>query len=136
MVPVNDGARALVPRIDGQSLVDLVAAFEAQRGYDPSGAYAGIIPANFNFGDLTLYYEAREDQQWPSPQHAWLLGCDCGEVGCWPLSARIAVTADEVTWSDFSQEHRPHWYYEGFGPFVFERLQYASAVSRAVEAVG
>jgi hypothetical protein len=136
VVPVGDGARALVPMIDGQSLVDLVAAFEAQRAYEPSGGYAGIIPAHFNFGVLTRYYEAREDRQWPSPQHAWLLGCDCGEVGCWPLTARIEVTADDVTWSDFGQPHRPGWDYEGFGPFVFERQQYAGAVSRAVEAVG
>ncbi|MGH3332697.1 MAG: hypothetical protein ACRDPJ_15470 [Nocardioidaceae bacterium] len=135
VVPVDGGVKALVPTIDGQSLVDLVAALETSRGYEPSGGYAGIIPAHFNFGDLTLYYEARELRQWPSPQHAWLLGCDCGEVGCWPLTARIAVTADEVSWSDFCQDHRPDWDYEGFGPFVFERQQYANAVSRAAEAV-
>jgi hypothetical protein len=135
VVPVGDDASALVPMIDGQSLVELVAAFEAQRGYEPSGGYAGIIPAHFNFGDLTRYYEAREDRQWPRPEHAWLLGCDCGEVGCWPLTARIAVAADEVVWSDFSQEHRPNWDYAGLGPFVFERQQYAGAVSQAAEAV-
>ena len=130
-----DGAKALVPFIDGQSLVDLVAAFETQRGYAPAGGYAGIIPAHFNFGDLRRYYEAREARQWPKPDHAWLLGCDCGEVGCWPLTARIEVAADAVAWSDFGQDHRPGWNYEGFGPFVFDRHQYASAVSRAVGAV-
>lgn len=133
---VEGGARALVPTVDGESLVDLVAAFESRRGYEPSGGYAGIIPAHFDFGDLTRYYEAREDRQWPSPGHAWLLGCDCGEVGCWPLAARIAVTTDSVTWSDFSQEHRPDRDYQGFGPFVFDRDQYARAVARAVDAVG
>ena len=135
VVTVEGGARALVPKIDGQSLVDLVAGYESRRGYEPSGGYAGIIPAHFNFGDLTLYYEAQEDQQWPSPGHAWLLGCDCGEVGCWPLTARIVVTPAEVTWSEFSQEHRPEWDYEGFGPFVFDRDQYAGAVAHAAETV-
>ncbi|SFI03658.1 hypothetical protein SAMN05216561_104118 [Nocardioides psychrotolerans] len=136
VVAVESGAKALVPAIDGQSLIELVAVFEAQRGYEPSGGYAGIIPAHFNFGDLRLYYEAREERQWPSPHHAWLLGCDCGEVGCWPLTARIAITATEVTWSDFGQEHRPDWDFQGFGPFAFEREQYATAVSSAVEALG
>lgn len=135
VVPIDSGPKALVPTIDGRSLVDLVAAFESQRGYEPSGGYAGIIPAYFNFGDLTRYYEAREDRQWPSPGHAWLLGCDCGEVGCWPLTARIVVGLDNVTWSDFSQEHRPGWDYEGFGPFVFDRKQYVSAVASVVVAV-
>jgi hypothetical protein len=135
VVTVDGGATALVPTIDGQSLVDLVAAFEAKQGYQPSGGYSGIVPAHFKFGDLTLYYEARAERQWPREKHAWLLGCDCGEVGCWPLTARIAVTADDVTWSNFGQEHRPGWDYEGFGPFIFVRQQYADAVSRAAEAV-
>ena len=136
VVAVEGGAKALVPTIDGHSLLTMVAAFESQRGYEPAGGYAGIIPAHFNFGDLTRYYEAREDRQWPSPGHAWLLGCDCGEVGCWPLTARIAVTPDNVTWSNFSQEHRPDRDYVGFGPFTFTRRQYASALARAAEAVG
>ena len=135
VVSVDGSATALVPTIDGQSLVALVAAFESQRGFEPAGGYAGIIPSHFNFGDLTRYYEAREERQWPSPGHAWLLGCDCGEVGCWPLTAQIAVTPDNVTWSHFSQEHRPDWDYEGFGPFVFDREQYAGAVARAAQAV-
>jgi hypothetical protein len=135
VVTIEGGAKALAPTIDGQSLSAMVAAFESQRGYEPAGGYAGIIPANFNFGDLTRHYEARGERQWPSPGHAWLLGCDCGEVGCWPLTARIAVTAENVTWSNFSQEHRPDRDYDGFGPFVFNRDQYASAVARAAEAV-
>lgn len=135
VVTIDGGARALVPIIDGQSLVDLVAAYEAQHGFEPAGGYAGIIPAHFNFGDLTRYYEAREDRQWPSPGHAWLLGCACGEVGCWPLTARIVVGADVVTWSDFSQEHRTERDYGGFGPFVFDRAQYATAVAGVAEAV-
>lgn len=136
VVTVEGGAKALVPTINGQSLLALVAAFESQRGYEPAGGYAGLIPAHFNFGDLTRYYEAREDRQWPGPEHAWLLGCDCGDVGCWPLTAHIAITPDHVTWSQFSQEHRPDRDYDGFGPFTFDRDQYASAVAKAAEAVG
>ncbi|MEI5675786.1 MULTISPECIES: hypothetical protein [unclassified Nocardioides] len=134
-VTVEDGATALVPVIDGRSLVDLIAAYESRRGYEPSGGYGGIIPAHFRFGDLSRYYEAREQRQWPRPGHAWVLGCDCGEVGCWPLTTRVAVTGSDVTWSHFSQDLRPSWDYEGFGPFTFDRQEYVSAVARAAAAV-
>jgi hypothetical protein len=137
VAPIAGGqARELLPLVDGRSLVDLVAVFEAERGYEPSGAYAGIIPDHFRFGDLSLHYEGRAERQWPRPNHAWLLGCDCGEVGCWPLTARITVTGTDVIWSHFSQDHRPGWDYAGFGPFFFERQQYAAAVTRAGETFG
>jgi hypothetical protein len=45
------------------------------------------------------------------------------------------VSADVVTWTQFSQEHRPERDYEGFGPFVFGRAPYAAAVATAIEAV-
>lgn len=48
-----------------------------------------------------------------------LLGCECGEPGCWPLMARVEVGAEQVAWSDFEQPHRrDNWAYAGFGPFV------------------
>jgi hypothetical protein len=128
------GAQALTPYIGGASLVDLVATYESDHHYEPAGGYAGLITAHSSFGDLSRYYEARETRQWPRPEHVWLLGCDCGEVGCWPLTARVTVTTDSVTWSDFEQEHRPSWDYKGFGPFAFVREQYANAVAEAVTA--
>jgi hypothetical protein len=78
---------------------------------------------------------ADQDHQWPRDGHAWLLGCDCGEVGCWPFTARITVKPTEVTWSNFSQDHRSERGYEGFGRFTFDQHQYASAVADAVEAL-
>ncbi len=85
-------------------------------------------PSQFRFGDLTKYYLGSETQQWPQPGHAWLLGCDCGEVGCWPLTAQATVTEQTVMWSDFGQPHRPNWNYDGFGPFTFDRVSYDEAV--------
>jgi hypothetical protein len=34
---------------------------------------------------------------------AGLLACGCGEVGCWPLEARIITGAGTVTWTGFAQ---------------------------------
>jgi hypothetical protein len=130
-----NGAGALVPLVDGQSLIDLVAAFEAGKGYVPSGGYAGLVPAHFNFGDLALYYLGAKQQPWPKAGRAWLLGCDCGEVGCWPLEAAISRVDGAVVWSDFMQPHRPERDYGEFGPFEFEHQQYQAAVHDAVAAI-
>lgn len=125
----------IVPTVNGRSLVDLVTAYETARLLQPAGGYGGIVPAHFRFGDLTLYYLGREDRQWPQPGSAWLLGCECGEVGCWPLEARVVATGDTVVWTDFRQPQRPDRDYQGFGPFVFDRAQYDDAVRSAVESL-
>ena len=80
-------------------------------------------------------YLGLEAEQWPKPGHAWLLGCDCGEVGCWPLEARISLTDETVMWSDFSQPHRDAWNYTDFGPFRFARDQYEAAIRDAVSTI-
>jgi hypothetical protein len=63
-----------------------------------------------------------------------LLGCDCGEVGCWPLEAQVLVDDDLVIWRGFAQPYRPRRDYGSFGPFVFRRNQYDRAV-REVAAI-
>ena len=128
----RDGLFALVPEIGGRRLIDLVAAYETARGYAPSGGYGGIVPAHFNFGPLDEYYLGTAAHQWPRPGAAWVLGCECGEVGCWPLTTQITVSDDTVTWSGFSQPHRTDWDYTGFGPFEFDRTEYERAVASAV----
>jgi len=131
-----DEPREIIPIVNGRSLIDLVADFERSHAFDSAGKYAGICPAHFRFGDLTLYYLGRETQEWPTPGRAWLLGCDCGEVGCWPLEAAIDVTDNRVIWQDFRQPHRPGRDYRGFGPFVFARHEYDHAVQQAVVTLG
>jgi hypothetical protein len=125
------GPTTITPEVDGVSLIERVHRFEADRSYEPSGGYAGLIPAHFRFGDLTEYYLGVEPRQWPRPEHAWLLGCDCGEVGCWPLTAHITLTESTVAWSHFQQPHRPSWNYDDFGPFLFDRQSYYAAVVEA-----
>lgn len=131
----NGGMISLVPEIDGQSLIELVAAYESTQGYTPAGGYGGLVPDNFTFGPLPEYYLGTAAPQWPGPGHAWLLACDCGEAGCWPLEARVEPTDDTVTWSEFHQPHRPSWDYSGFGPFQFDRSQYETAVAEAVRSL-
>jgi hypothetical protein len=82
-------------------------------------SYGGLVPSYFNFGSAEAHFLSSEVP---------LLGCECGEWGCWPLLAKIVVTADEVRWTDFQQPHRPKRDYSGFGPFGFRRADYEAAV--------
>lgn len=131
----RNGVGALTPEVDGASLTALVRSYEEQRGYSPAGEYDGIVPEHFNFGDLALYYLGIEANQWPKPGEAWLLGCECGEAGCWPLAARITIESSLVVWSNFKQPHRPQWDYASFGSFTFDRDQYEQAVADGIALV-
>ncbi|WP_239313920.1 hypothetical protein [Plantactinospora mayteni] len=126
-------AREVLPYIDNVSLVDLVRGYELAAGYDVPGAYAGIVLDHFNFGDLTSYLTGAPDSAyWANRGVIALLGCDCGEVGCWPLEALVLLDDGLVTWRGFAQPFRPNRDYGTFGPFVFQRTQYERAVRKAV----
>ncbi|EYR63380.1 hypothetical protein N866_01090 [Actinotalea ferrariae CF5-4] len=132
----DDGRTEVEPVVGGTPLRDLVAAFEREEGHEPAGGYAGLVLEHFDFGDLAAYLVGRDPRQWPRPGRLWLLACDCGEVGCWPLEASVTADADDVTWSDFRQPHRPERRYDGFGPFTFSRGEYAAAVAEALRVLG
>src|SRR5687767_544224 len=72
----------------------------AERDGQPqlAGAYAGLWPELW--ADLPEQY---------GDGRAAVLGCECGEPGCWPLRARITVAEYTVTWDDFVQPYRPDW---------------------------
>jgi hypothetical protein len=122
-------AHELVPVVDSSSLVELVTTFEADSGYEPAGGYAGLVLEHYRFGDLTRYL-AGEQSPWPGARVP-LLGCQCGEWGCWPLIASVTVKDQEVLWSDFRQPHRAGRDYSRFGPFTFREPDYRHAVLSA-----
>jgi hypothetical protein len=108
--------------IDGRDLIDLVREVEAPWAAadgqpELSGGYAGLWPEAW-----------RELPEQDEAGRAAILACECGEVGCWPLHARITRSEASVTWSDFAQPHRPEWRHDRLGPFVFERAAYDRAI--------
>ncbi len=106
--------------VDDVALTDLVAAYEAERGFDVVGGYA-CAPLDQGHASLE-----------PAPGRVLtLLGCECGEVGCWPLEARVRRRGAHVVWDRFRQPHRPSRDYSGLGPFVFSAEAYARAVTGA-----
>jgi hypothetical protein len=117
----------VVPVVDGELLTGLVDEFEMAEGMQPAGgAYSGLIPAFFRFGPLDEHFHGRSTNAM-GPKTA-LLGCACGEWGCWPLMARIVVTKGWVTWDAFEQPHRPGRDYGSLGPYRFPRRQYDAAL--------
>ena len=132
-----DKARELLPFVDGVSLRELVSGFEHVAGYDLAGRYVGIVLDHFDFGDLATYLSGQPDScYWAKHGAIALLGCDCGEVGCWPFEAHVLTIGDLVIWRDFAQPHRPKRDYGSFGPFAFRRTQYEHAVRKAVLDAG
>lgn len=90
----------IVPVIDGVALTDRVHRFERETGMESREvSYGGLIPACFRFGPAEVHYRAAagafvEEAKIP------VLGCVCGEWGCWPLLRRVVVDPGTVTWSD------------------------------------
>ncbi len=122
----------LTPVLSGTPLTELVSCFEQKNGIGSSRAraYGGLVPDFFRYGPLERYFLGESpDSFWR--EGCYLLGCSCGEVGCWPLQARISRISDTVVWDSFRQPHRPGWDYSGFGPFAFALEPYRVAVINA-----
>lgn len=126
--------REIVPRIDGTPLTDMIDRFETDAGMQPAGnAYGGLIPQFFRFGPMVDHFHGRStDAMGPKTP---VLGCECGEWGCWPLMSSITVTAELVTWDSFEQPHRKTRDYAAFGPFRFDRRQYDDALQTLCAAI-
>lgn len=122
----------VVVRIDGTDLTELIDGFELGAGMRPAGdAYGGLVPAFFRFGSMDDHFHGRT-----AGAKTPVLGCECGEWGCWPLMTRIIVLHDVVVWDSFEQPYRPERDYTGFGPFRFDRDRYDEAVAALAATVG
>jgi hypothetical protein len=130
--------------INGESLVAKLKAFEmplAQAEGSPkiAGGYSGLPASSYMLPSKHFFSEQAHPETREGRVELLLCG-GCGEIGCWPMLARIEITEDRVTWSDFRQPHRTGrrksavWDYAQFGPFVFERAQYEAALRQAAEA--
>jgi hypothetical protein len=125
----DESVLSIVPILNGVRLTALVEQFERECHYEPAGGYAGIVPTQFNFGPLDQYFLAIN-----ADRH-WLLGCECGEAGCWPLEARIVMKERETVWDRFKQPFRPERDYSSFGPFRFDPDQYRQSVIELASTV-
>lgn len=108
--------------VDGVPLEELVGKVE--HGFPGAGDIAG------DYAGLADWHVKEAGHYLGSARKTELLGCECGEAGCWPLLARVEVRAAEVRWSEFEQPFRPKWDY-GTLAFTFDRAQYGAALRAA-----
>ncbi len=122
---------AITPILAGTPLTEIVSSFERERRFEPVDGYGGLIPQYFNCGRLDRYFlgDFDQDSYFARLGRIYLLGCKCGEVGCWPLAAGVKLGSESVVWDSFGQPHRRERDYSDFGPFVFEVHQYRQAVA-------
>ena len=128
----------VVPVVDGVSLVICIHDYETAQGFDLPGSYAGLVPPHADRVSAWVRYLLREvhpEEDEPVNGTTWLLGCGCSVAGCWPLEARVTVELDRITWDQFRQPHQPRQDYSTFGPFVFARDQYETAVAKLATAL-
>jgi hypothetical protein len=135
----DDRESGIQIKINGRDLVGLVRAvenpFADKEGHvSIAGAYAGLppnddtCPPSKHFLGQPSYANYRYDAK------TQVLGCECGEAGCWPLVCLIEAGPTRVKWSQFEQPHRTvkrtkdPWRYDELGPFEFDRSQYERAL--------
>ena len=117
------------PIINGIQLREIARAVElpfaqAEGSPDLAGSYKGLNDvrhAGFPWAPDHFLVDGR----------VILLGCTCGDVGCWPLSAQVEISDSTVVWRDFGMPFRS-WDHSSIGPFVFDKARYVEALERAV----
>jgi hypothetical protein len=132
----NSGIRLVINNVD---LVDLARVVEmpfatAEGSPSIAGAYAGLVMDSHTLPPSDHFLGRPSWSIYSYGAKTQVLGCDCGEPGCWPLVCSIAATAIHVTMAEFEQPHRTGmrgraaWSYQALGPFTFDRQQYEKAL--------
>lgn len=116
--------------IDGRALQEWARDVElpfatAEGNAGIAGSYEGLSPDQLN-GDRT-HFLGTPFATWFDDGDTVLLGCECGEWGCWPLTATISVGDSTVVWDNFRTGHRD-WDLRDLGPFSFDRVEYEKAL--------
>jgi len=132
----TDSLRTVEPVVNGIPLRELAAAAEAAAAASDgrpelAGAYAGLHDGD-ELKWPSKHFLGRPELQWFEDGDTVLLGCTCGEWGCWPLTAQVGIDDAAVSWSGFRNGHRD-WDLSGLGPFAFERAQYEAALGKPVD---
>jgi hypothetical protein len=120
----------VVPYVNGEALPEMLRRIEApsaRRDGDVhlAGSYAGLPDDGIRWP--SRHYLGEPVLSWFEDGDTVLLGCGCGEWGCWPFTAVVTVEHGTVTWSGYRNGHRD-WDYGALRELVFARGQYEAAV--------
>ncbi|ULH14621.1 hypothetical protein MF271_11425 [Deinococcus sp. KNUC1210] len=121
-------SRTLELCVDGLSFLEHVRRWELEQCPEP--ALAG------DYAAYTALFRMMLERCSPGQiSEIAILNCPCGDSFCWPLEAQMETTDRHVIWSRFVQPHRRDtWTYEGFGPFIFERVEFTEAIDDILDA--
>jgi hypothetical protein len=128
--------------VNGRPLAEVVGEVErpfAEAEGHPSiaGSYLGLVRWQLAGTPSEHFMGTPDSHLHCGPKHKTvLLGCVCGEPGCWPLMARIEVEPTTVAWGDFEQPHRADRWSHGELRFEFERRSYESALAALADGAG
>lgn len=131
----SSGTTEITISINGTGLIDLVRTVEqpwADREGNPrlAGSHMGLGP--WAIGGSSMHFLGNPHAVWFDDGDTVLLGCQCGDWGCWPLVADIHASDAQVAWSRFRLGHRD-WDLSALGPFTFDRARYELALQRLDE---
>ncbi|EFC79883.1 hypothetical protein [Parafrankia sp. EUN1f] len=124
---------AVRPYVNGVDLRELVRAVElpyAEGDPDSAGSYAGLRDPGVRWP--SRHFLGERSVTWFGDGDTVLLGCICGDAGCWPLTARVDIADDAVIWRDFRNSHH-RWNLDGLGPFRFNLLAYETALRQTMK---
>jgi hypothetical protein len=130
----SDDLTQIKIQVNGADLPELVKEAElpsarAEGQEELAGTYVGLVPGYIRMDLAGQFLGGSGAWLYPGAEgKTALLSCDCGEIGCSPLLARVTVGEDTVTWDEFEQPERPDWEYDDFGPFTFARSEYEQAL--------
>jgi hypothetical protein len=109
--------------VNGEDLLELVRKAEepyARVDERLAGSYFGLPPGWVLPPSRHFLGQPRNDDD-DLDGKTFLLCCTCGVPECSPLTARVTMTDNTVTWSEFGNPNRPSWTLDQLGPFTFDR---------------
>lgn len=116
--------------VNNENLVDLIKEFEMQHDPSIAGRYEGL--SIYSIYNLKEHFTGRlnENDVFNYQGKTQIIGCNCGEPGCWPLLVKIIEEDEKIIWSEFEQPYRAkesaggYWNYSNFKSFEFIKNQY------------
>lgn len=123
-------AQILSIYINGENLNELMRRYEIQ--FEPSiaGGYEGLNIEYLKNIEEHFFGKLNENDIYNYDGKTLVLGCNCGEPGCWPLIVRITEEDEVIIWSEFEQPFRDeesaggYWDYTNFKSLEFNKQLY------------
>jgi hypothetical protein len=111
--------------INGRSFLDMVREVELpfaenESHPDIAGDYAGLSPNG-------IWRLLNEKGFWNGKETLFVCR-ECLSEMCWGFYAKITITNETVTWSEFENIARDEWKYDKLGVIIFDKSQYLQAI--------